>query len=73
MITNRSCRLVHREGAYWDIGRLTQPVDPVTWLARVRSRYAFVIPLDEVERRVARCNPGHRHESQLVAAWRATR
>jgi hypothetical protein len=46
----------------------------VTWLARVRSRYAFVIPLDEVEKRVARCNPGDRYEvSQLVAAWRATR
>jgi predicted nucleotidyltransferase component of viral defense system len=57
-----------------DIGLLTQPVDPVTWLARVRSRYAFVIPLDEVEKRVARCNPGNRYEvSQLVAAWRATR
>jgi uncharacterized protein len=57
-----------------DIGLLTQPVHPVTWLARVRSRYAFVIPLDEVEKRVARCNPGDRYEvSQLVAAWRATR
>jgi uncharacterized protein len=57
-----------------DIGLLTQPVDPVTWLARVRSRYAFVIPLDEVEKRVARCNPGDRYEvSQLVAAWRTTR
>jgi uncharacterized protein len=57
-----------------DIGLLTQPVDPVTWLARVRSRYAFVISLDEVEKRVARCNPGDRYEvSQLVAALRATR
>jgi hypothetical protein len=34
----------------------------------------FVIPLDEVEKRVARCNPGDRYEvSQLVAALRATR
>jgi hypothetical protein len=57
-----------------DIGLLTQPVDPVTWLARVRFRYAFVIPLDEVEKRVARCNPGDRYEvSQLVAEVRATR
>jgi len=46
----------------------------VTWLARVRSRYAFVIPLDEVEKRVVRCNPGGRYEvSELVAALRATR
>lgn len=51
------------------IGLLTQPVDPVTWLARVRSRYAFVISLDEVEKRVARVAAGDRYEvSQLVAA-----
>ena len=57
-----------------DIGLLTQPVDPVAWLARVRSRYAFVTPLDEVEKRVARCNPGDRYEvSQLVAALHPTR
>jgi len=57
-----------------DIGLLTQPVDPVTWLARVRARYAFVTAVDEVEQRVARCNPGDRYEvSQLVAALRPTR
>jgi predicted nucleotidyltransferase component of viral defense system len=56
-----------------DIGLLTQPVDPMAWLACVRSGYAFVSPLDEVERRVARCNPGDRYEvTQLVAALRPT-
>lgn len=51
-----------------DIGLLTQPVDPVSWLARVRARYVFVTKLDEVEQRVARCNLGDRYEvSQLVA------
>lgn len=55
-----------------DIGLLTQPVDPVTWLARVRARYAFVTQLDEVEQRATRCNPGDRYEiSQLVAALRS--
>lgn len=50
-----------------DIGLLTQPVDPAGWLARVRARYVFLTHLDDVERRVARCNPGDRHEvSQLV-------
>jgi predicted nucleotidyltransferase component of viral defense system len=54
-----------------DIGLLTQPVDPVNWLARVRSRYAFVTSIDKVEERVARCNPGDRYEvSQLVEALR---
>lgn len=52
-----------------DIGLLTQPVDPVAWLARVRVRYEFVTHLGEVERRVTRCNPGDRYEvSQLIAA-----
>lgn len=52
-----------------DIGLLTQPVDPVAWLARVRVRYDFVTHLDEVEQRVTRCNPGDRYEvSQLIAA-----
>lgn len=55
-----------------DIGLLTQPVDPIAWLARVRVRYAFLTHLDEVEKRVARCNPGDRYEvSQLVAALRS--
>jgi hypothetical protein len=45
----------------------------MAWLACVRSGYAFVSPLDEVERRVARCNPGDRYEvTQLVAALRPT-
>jgi len=57
-----------------DIGLLTQPVDPVAWLARVRSRDAFVTLLHEVEKRVACCNPGDRYEvSQFVAALRPTR
>ncbi len=56
-----------------DIGLLTQPVDPVAWLAQVRARYGFLTQLDETEHRVARCNPGDRHEvSDLVAALRQT-
>jgi len=56
-----------------DIGLLTHPVDPVTWLARVRARYGFVTRLDETERRVARCNLRDRHEvSRLVSALRST-
>ena len=56
-----------------DIGLLTQPVDPVTWLARVRTRYAFVTQLDATEHRLARCNPGDRHEvSRLVDILRQT-
>lgn len=55
-----------------DIGLLTRPVEPDVWLARVRDRYAFVTALDEVERRVARCNPGDRYEvPQLVLALSA--
>lgn len=56
-----------------DIGLLTQPVDPVSWLARVRARYVLITKLDEVEQRVARCDPGDRYEvSQLVAALGST-
>jgi predicted nucleotidyltransferase component of viral defense system len=52
-----------------DIGLLTRPVEPDVWFANVRGRYAFVTGLDEVEQRVARCNPGDRYEvSQLVLA-----
>lgn len=52
-----------------DIGLLTQPVEPATWLATVRSRYAFVTKTDVVESRLVRCSPGDRYEvSQLVAA-----
>jgi uncharacterized protein len=52
-----------------DIGLLTQPVDPVSWLETVRTRYAFVTVLNDVELRIARCNPGDRYEvSQLIAA-----
>lgn len=50
-----------------DIGLLTQPVDPAAWLARVRTRYGFVTALDDVETRVAVCNPGDRYSvSRLV-------
>ncbi len=52
-----------------DIGLLTQPVDPVAWLARVRARYGFLTQLDDAEERVARCSPADRYEvSQLIAA-----
>lgn len=54
-----------------DIGLLTQPVEPARWLATMRSRYAFLSMLDDVERRVARCDPGDRYEvTQLVAGLR---
>ena len=50
-----------------DIGLLTQPVEPVVWLAKVRERYAFVTNLDQQERHVATCNPGDRYVvSKLV-------
>lgn len=56
-----------------DIGLLTRPVEPAVWLANVRARYAFVTGLDEVERQVARCNPGDRYTaSQLVLALTRT-
>lgn len=52
-----------------DIGLLTRPVEPETWLARVRDRYAFVTALDDVEQHVARCNPGDRYQvTQFVRA-----
>ena len=52
-----------------DIGLLTQPVEPEVWLERVRDRYAFVIELDDDEKRVIACNPRDRYAvSQLVAA-----
>jgi len=52
-----------------DIGLLTQPVEPSRWLAAVRDRYAFVVDLDQMETRAARCNPGDRWEvKQLTDA-----
>jgi hypothetical protein len=52
-----------------DIGLLTQPVEPVKWLASVRARYAFLTLLDEVEQRIARCNPDDRYDvTRLVGA-----
>jgi predicted nucleotidyltransferase component of viral defense system len=52
-----------------DIGLLTRPVEPEVWLANVCARYAFVNALEEVEQRIARCNPGDRYEvAQLVLA-----
>jgi uncharacterized protein len=57
-----------------DIGLLTRPVEPEVWLVNVRTRYAFVTALDDVEQRVARCNPGDRYEvSQLVRALSSDR
>lgn len=38
-----------------DVGLLSQPVDPSTWLQFVRQRYAFVVDLDQDEHRVAKC------------------
>lgn len=50
-----------------DIGLLTQPVDPQSWLVTVQGRYAFVTALDAVEMKIARCSPGDRYEvSRLV-------
>jgi predicted nucleotidyltransferase component of viral defense system len=52
-----------------DIGLLTRPVEPETWLSNVRARYTFLTALDDAEQRVARCSPGDRYEvSQLVLA-----
>jgi predicted nucleotidyltransferase component of viral defense system len=52
-----------------DIGLLTQPVEPGTWLANVRKRYAFVVDLDREERQISTCNPGdHYSVSQFVKA-----
>lgn len=52
-----------------DIGLLTQPVEPERWLAKVRERFAFVVNLDDEERRVSACNPGDRYAvSQFVEA-----
>lgn len=52
-----------------DIGLLTQPVDPMTWLAHVQERYQFLADLDLEERRIAACNPGDRYAvTQLVTA-----
>lgn len=57
-----------------DVGLLTRPVEPEVWLTNVRARYLFVTALDDVEQRVARCNPGDRYEvSQLVLALSADR
>ena len=44
-----------------DIGLLTQPIDPTAWLQFVRQRYAFVVDLDAVEKRIARCSRGDRY------------
>jgi hypothetical protein len=55
-----------------DIGLLTQPVEPATWLAHVRARYAFVTDLDDEEKLIAACNPRDRHSVSLfVEAVRA--
>lgn len=52
-----------------DIGLLAQRVNVFEWLSHARARYAFVTQLDEIERRVARCDPGDRSEvSELVTA-----
>jgi predicted nucleotidyltransferase component of viral defense system len=52
-----------------DIGLLTQPVEPKAWLASVRSRYQFVTALDDLEQKLAGCNPGDRWQvDKLVAA-----
>lgn len=49
-----------------NIGLLTQPVEPVRWLAEVRARYEFLVRLDSLEVEVARCNPGDRWKVQQL-------
>lgn len=52
-----------------EIGLLTQPVEPARWAAAVCDRYRFVVGLEDVEQKVARCNPGDRYlVDQLTAA-----
>lgn len=46
--------------------KLYGSVEPRRWLAAVRDRYAFVVELDEVEARAARCNPADRWEVQQL-------
>lgn len=55
-----------------DIGLLTQPVEPQKWLAAVRTRYAFVVDLDNTETRIAMCNPGDRRLVQQLTDALAT-
>jgi uncharacterized protein len=43
-----------------NIGLLTQPVEPRTWLDAIRTRYRFLTELDEIEREITRCSPGDR-------------
>lgn len=51
-----------------DIGLLTQPVKPKAWFAAVRTRYQFVTALDDLERELARCNPGDRWQVDRIVA-----
>lgn len=43
-----------------DIGYLTTPVDIVGWEKDVRTRFAFLADLDDIERTLASCSPGDR-------------
>jgi len=51
-----------------DIGLLTQPVEPERWLAVVQNRYRFVLALDEVEAKLAQCDPRDRWQATQLAA-----
>jgi len=53
-----------------DIGYLTKPVRLDVWIAAVRTRYAFLSPLDADELRWAECNVRHLHEVNTALASR---
>ncbi|MBI4613874.1 MAG: nucleotidyl transferase AbiEii/AbiGii toxin family protein [Planctomycetes bacterium] len=44
------------------LGKLTRPVDIPAWEERVRSRFGFLVDLDEDEQRWVACDPRHRVE-----------
>jgi uncharacterized protein len=51
------------------IGALTQPIDIAAWERRTRNRFQFLADLDDIEQRLARCDPRDRalHESVSAA------
>lgn len=55
-----------------DIGLLTQPVEPLVWLHRVQTRYAFLVALNDEEKDIVACNPADRYAvSRMVEALKS--
>jgi uncharacterized protein len=63
-----------RDFAPESIGALTQPIDIAGWEQRTRSRFQFLAEFDDVEQRLALCDPRDRalHESSCQAAGEAS-